>query len=102
MRIHVLITSVFIEKYETGVAVKVAKKAMESEPKRNPPGTLLADWRCPFFHPNYCVLRGHTSCASEDCCMNGKPKEERDAAMKEIESEAIAIRINYIAKKGKR
>ena len=32
--------------YESGVAVKNAKKSLKDAPKRNPPDTLLSDWKC--------------------------------------------------------
>ena len=37
--------------YKTGIAVKTAKKTIKAAPNRNPPGTLPAQWKCPFFHP---------------------------------------------------
>ena len=87
--------------YESGVAVKVAKKSLKNAPKRNPDGTLLAEWKCPYFHKNYCVKLGHKDCRSIDCCMYGKPKEERDKVSKEIEKDAIAIEMNSKAIEGK-
>lgn len=51
-------------KYKIWVAVKVAKKTIKSAPERNHEGTLLADWRWTYFHPKYCVVRGHKSCTS--------------------------------------
>ena len=87
--------------YESGVAVKVAKKSLKEAPKRNPEGTKLEEWKCPYFHKNYCVKQGHKDCRSIDCCMFGKSKEDRDKVSKEIEKEAIAIAVNSKAIEGK-
>ena len=43
-------------KYESGVAVKQAKKSLKLAAPRNPKGTLPADWKCPFFTPNFAPL----------------------------------------------
>ena len=77
------------------------KKTLKSAPKRNPPGTIASEWKCPFYHPNYCRKLGHTGCRHADCHMNTRSKEERDAAVKVIEEEAIAIQMDYIAIEGK-
>ena len=87
--------------YESGVALKTAKKTLKSAPKRNPPGTLPSEWKCPFYHPDYCQKLGHTGCRNADCHMRTSSKEERDAAVKVIEEEAIAIQMDYIAIEGK-
>ena len=39
--------------YETGFAVKVAKKSLKAAPKCNPPGTLIGEWKYLYYHPNY-------------------------------------------------
>jgi len=88
-------------KFETGVAVQVAKKSLKNAPKRNPEGTLLADWKCPYFHKKFCNTKGHKDCRSENCYMNGKPKNLRDEAVKEIEYEAIALKMDANAIEGK-
>ena len=37
--------------YETGVAVQAAKKSVKKYAvPRNPEGTLLKDWKCPYYH----------------------------------------------------
>ena len=88
-------------KYESGVAVKLAIKTIKSAPKRNPVGTLPSEWKCPYFHKNYCIVKGHRDCRSEDCCLHGKTKEERDAVIVIIREEAIANQVDTNATKGK-
>ena len=88
--------------YKTGVAVKAAKQTIKKAEKRNPVGTLKADWKCPFYHVDYCQVTGHTGCGSPFCAMKTKTKEERDAALKRIANEAIAHAVNELANQGKR
>ena len=74
----------------TGV-VKTVKKTIKAAPKRNPTGTLQENWKCLFFHRNYCIKLGHTGCRAADFHMHTSSKEERDAAIKYITEEAITI-----------
>ena len=55
--------------YQTGVAVKAAKKTMKVSEKRNTERTLLKDWKCPYYHPKFCNKKGHKSCANEKCAI---------------------------------
>jgi len=88
--------------YQTGVAVKAAKKSFQKTAlPRNPAGTLLKDWKCPCYHKKNCFTTGHKDCRSENCSMRGKTKDMRDAAVKEIAAEAIAIEVEKIASEGK-
>ena len=48
--------------YKTGSAVKTAKKTIKAASNCNPTGTLPEQWKCPFFHPKYCIKLGHTGC----------------------------------------
>ena len=81
-------------KYETGITVKVTKKALKYAPKRNPEGTLPSSWRYPYYHEKYCFKKGHHDCRSADCCMFGKPTHERDIVIAFIMQEYIAIVID--------
>jgi len=58
--------------YESGVAVKYAKKTLKHAPKRNPEGTLPSEWKCKFHHSKFCLKIGHRNACSDDCCMHGK------------------------------
>ena len=59
--------------YQTGVAVKAAKKSVQKTAlPRNPAGTLLKDWKCPYYHRDFCFITGHKDCRSEYCSMRGK------------------------------
>ena len=88
--------------YQTGVAVKAAKKSVKkSAVPRNPKGTLLKNWKCPYYHKDFCFSTGHKDCRSPDCFMRGKTKDVRDAAVKEIETRVIAIEVEKLASEGK-
>ena len=87
--------------YETGVAVQATKKSVKKYAvPRNPEGTLLKDWKCLYYHKDFCFFTGHKDCRSPKCSMRGKTKDERDAAVKEIEAQAIAIEVEKIASEG--
>lgn len=88
--------------YESGVAVKLAKKTIKAAPKRNPEGTLPSDLTCAYYHPKFCLVKGHRDCKSVDCYFKGKPKEERDAALAFIRNEAIATQVEENASKGRK
>ena len=74
--------------YESGVAMSLAKKTLKAV-ARNPKGTPPGQWRCPYYHPLYCTLLGHSSCGSTACGMKLKSKVERAAALKVITAEQI-------------
>jgi len=75
--------------YESGVAVKNAKKTLKDLPKRNPKGTQPSEWKCRYHHVNYCTKKGHKDARSVDCCMYGKSKQEQDAVVAIIMEDAI-------------
>ena len=87
--------------YKSGVTVKAAKQCYKNSYKRNPEGTLPSEWKCPFYHPNYCTKLGHAGYTSQDFEMKGMAKGERDAIIKIIEEEAIALQVYQNASKGK-
>ena len=87
--------------YESGIAVKNAKKTLKDAPKRNPPGTLLSEWKCKFNNENYCINKGHRDARSVDCWGNGKTKEEKDAAVAMIMKEAISNAVDTNASESK-
>ena len=79
--------------YETGVAVAAAKKNLPSAGNRNPKGTAADQLKCPYHHPLYCTVLGYSSCANKRCAMKLKSKEERNAALKVILSEAVNMKV---------
>lgn len=89
------------EKYETGVAVKVAKSLLTNGPTRNPKGTLLAEQKCMYCKERYCNNKGHKDSGVVDCYMYGKPKDLRDKLVKELKQEANAIEMDSNANEGK-
>jgi len=74
---------------------------LKDAPKRNPPGTLLSDWKCEFFDSKFCTKRGHRDACSADCWGNDKTKEEQGAALTTIKEEAIANLVDTNASEGK-
>ena len=88
-------------KYESGIAVKIAKKNIKAAPKRNPEGTLPSDWKCPYYHSLFCTKTGHKDCRSGDCQMYGRTKEERNEALAFIMEEAITDAVEVNTTKGK-
>ena len=48
-----------------------------------------------------CFTKGHRDCCSGDCCMHGKSKVERDAAVAFIVKESIEITVEKNASRGK-
>ena len=73
--------------YGAGVALKTAMKKAEKNltaASRNPKGTPKELLRCPYHHPIYCTVLGHTSCASKECAANPKSKAERQAILLHI------------------
>ena len=80
------------ETYGAGVALATAKKVATKETsasERNPPGTILADWKRPYFHPLYCTTHGHKSMASDKYGVHGKSKEQLKVILVEIKAHAI-------------
>ena len=78
--------------YGAGIAMKAAKKTASKETSaaaRNPEGTPLLEWKCPYYHPNYCTTLGHKGAASKHCAMKGKSKEELAVIKNEILKEAV-------------
>lgn len=75
--------------YQTGIAVTAAKKSLLKAADRNPEGIPKELYKCPYYHPLYCTVLGHTSCANMFCGMKHKTKPERDVALKVILSEAV-------------
>ena len=73
--------------YGAGVALKTAKKKAKNTltaASRNPKGTPKELLRCPYHHPLYCTVLGHTSCASKECGAKPKIKAERTAILLHI------------------
>ena len=78
--------------YGAGVALATAKKVATKETsaaERNPQGTRLEDWKCPYFHPLYCTVRGHKSMANDQCGVHGKSKEELKSILAIIKADAL-------------
>ena len=51
--------------YESGIALADAKRRVkELDKKRNPAGTPNDEMVCPYYHPLFCNVKGHTSMAS--------------------------------------
>ena len=66
--------------YSCGIAMKAATKKAKSQltnQSRNPPGTAPEQYKCPFYHENYCTSLGHRTSNSKACFMYRKSKEER-------------------------
>ena len=88
--------------YKTGVAVAAAKKNLPSASDRNPKGTPKDQMRCPYWHPSFCTVRGHSKCNNKDCAMRSKTKEEREAAKQFILNELVQNEILGLCSKSKR
>ena len=61
--------------YGPGVALdkeiqKAVQDALSSE-RRNPPYISPELRRCKYYHPQFCTVLGHTTCASKECKMKG-------------------------------
>ena len=66
--------------YGASVALATDKrksKAKHTAAKRNPKGTAPDCIQCPYYHPRFCTVLGHTSDALNDCFMKFKTKDER-------------------------
>ena len=88
-------------KCETRVAAEVAKNPLKEASKRNSEGTLLFEWKCPYFSDKYCVTKGNKDYRSKQCFMYGQLKELRDGIVKKIEREAIALEMASKANESK-
>ena len=78
--------------YGAGVALKEAtKKATQklTVAVRNPKNTKKELLRCPYYHPLYCDVLGHTSAGSQHCKMKQKSKEERKVDLIAIKKSGI-------------
>ena len=73
--------------YQTGVGVKAAKKSVKNQPHQE----ILK------VHYSFCFTTGHRDCRTTICTIHGRRKDIRDAAMKEITRQAIAIEVEKIA-----
>ena len=65
--------------YGAGVVLVTAKrkaKEKHTTAERNPNGTVPEYMRCPYYHPRFCTVLGHTFAASKDCFMKFKTKDE--------------------------
>ena len=70
--------------YGAGVALSTAKRNAKTKltsVSRNPEGTPKELLRCAYYHPLYCTVLGHTTCANKECGANSKTKTERTAIM---------------------
>ena len=78
--------------YESGVALKVAKKNLPASKDRNPKDTPNHLLRCIYYHPTNplaCNVLGHRDCRNEACEMKRKSKEERKAVLDALEKELL-------------
>ena len=78
--------------YETGVAMAIARKGAKnstSSKVRNPKGTPKQLHKCPYWHPDFCQMMGHSSAMSRECFMFRKSKEERGSAVQRIMEDHI-------------
>ena len=78
--------------YGAGVALAQATKAAKTKytaAKRNPTGTAPECMRCPYHHPQFCTLLGHTSASFKNCFAKLKSKEERKVILATIKSMQI-------------
>ena len=80
--------------YQPEIAATAAKKNLPAASARNPKGTPKSEMRCPYHHPSYCTLLGHSSAAAGVCALHKKSKEVKDAATKVIMGELIAIEVS--------
>ena len=62
--------------YQTGIAVAAAKQSLPKAAERNPEGAPKELYKCPYYHPLYCTILGHTSCVNMFCGMRHNTKSE--------------------------
>ena len=69
--------------YESGItlaaAVKLAKNLPSQTTENNTEGTPKEQWRCKYYHADYCHVLGHKTSRSLVCGMNKKNAKEREA-----------------------
>ena len=83
--------------YESGIALKAARKSVKDSPDiRNPKGTLPQDMRCKYHHQDYCDKRGHADARSPSCYAKKLTKKERDVILAAILREAVQKQFDKI------
>ena len=90
--------------YGAGVALKEATKKAKQKltaAARNPKNTKKELLRCPYYHPLYCDVLGHTSASSIQCKMKQKSKEERKVALDTIQRLQIEEELKVLHENGK-
>ena len=73
--------------YGAGVALAAATKSATAKltaSMRNPEGTPKELLRCSYYHPLFCTVLGHTSCATKGCGVKHKSKDERKVILATI------------------
>ena len=76
--------------YESGIALADAiRRVKVLDKQRNPAGTPKDEMVCPYYHPLFCKVKGHTSMASAQCGMKGKSKSEVNDAKAVIANDMI-------------
>lgn len=66
--------------YGTGVALAQATKiakAKHTAAERNPKGIAPELKRCPYHHPRFYTVLGHSTASSKQCFVKTKSKDER-------------------------
>ena len=90
--------------YGAGVALKEATKRAAKKltcTVRNPENTKKELLRCPYYHPLYCDVLGHTSARSNQCKMKHKTKEERKIVLDAIKELCIQEELTLLQENGK-
>ena len=87
--------------YGAGVALAQATKtakAKHTAATRNPKGTAPEYLRCPYHHPRFRTVLGHTAASSKHCFAKTKTKEERKEILDTIKKwrieEELALQAN--------
>ena len=87
--------------YGAGVALAAATKSATAKltaSMRNPEGTPKELLRCSYYHPLFCTVLGHTSCATKGCGVKHKSKDERKVILATIKrmqiEEELAVQHN--------
>ena len=86
--------------YESGVALKTAKKNLPSSKDRNPVGTpnhLLRFIYNDDTNPLACNILGHRDCRNEACQIKSKSKEERKTVLDAKEKEMVRKEVERLA-----
>ena len=80
--------------YESGIALKNAKKAIKYAPvERNPKGIPRDQWRCKYYHPSYCNALGHADARSHNCFAHSLTAKEREVVLNTILNEVVQRRV---------